>query len=101
MDAETDCEVTIGVAAEILGCHRSTVRVYAEEGFMGLMLPYTRRNGWRYFKTSDLREFKRLLEAIKDKRPPQFINKEDFAARRDARREVVDRLFSQLGLSRD
>lgn len=51
---------TIGVAAQMLGIHPRTLRIYEEEG---LIVPL-RKGKWRYFTMSDIKWVECLREMI-------------------------------------
>jgi MerR family transcriptional regulator/heat shock protein HspR len=51
---------TIGVAAQMLGVHPRTLRIYEEEG---LITPL-RKGKWRYFNMSDIKWIECLREMI-------------------------------------
>lgn len=57
---ETKAIFTIGVAAQMLGIHPRTLRIYEEEG---LVTPQ-RKGKWRYFTMDDIKWIECLREMI-------------------------------------
>ena len=57
---ETKAIFTIGVAAQMLGVHPRTLRIYEEEG---LVTPL-RKGKWRYFTMDDIKWIECLREMI-------------------------------------
>ncbi len=57
---ETKAIFTIGVAAQMLGVHPRTLRIYEEEG---LITPQ-RKGKWRYFTMDDIKWIECLREMI-------------------------------------
>jgi len=57
---ETKAIFTIGVAAQMLGVHPRTLRIYEEEG---LITPL-RKGKWRYFTMNDIKWIECLREMI-------------------------------------
>ncbi len=57
---ETKALFTIGVAAQMLGVHPRTLRIYEEEG---LIIPQ-RKGKWRYFTMDDIKWIECLREMI-------------------------------------